>query len=206
MGKSKFFKREMGKAVLTEAMVDIPEGVTIQIKSKIVKVTGPLGSISKGFKNSAVLFRNRDTKEGKKFAISIWFKNRKQRALAKTMASLVDNMVIGVTSGYKYVMRYGFKRHPMKPITAKDGKSIKIENYLGAKDIKDITAPEGVKMHTDPEDKEKGKEITVTGIDNELVGTACSLIHQSCRPRALDRRKFEDGLYIQTRGLQKEQE
>merc|ERR1712066_444113 len=178
---------------------------TIEVKHKIVKVTGPLGSISKGFKNLPVLLRNKEDKAGKKLNISIWFKNRKQRALAKTMASLVDNMVIGVTKGYKYIMKFGFKRHPMKPITSKDGKSIKIENYLGAKEVKHIAAPAGVKMHTDPEDKEKGKEITLVGIDNELVGTTCSLIHQSCRPRALDRRKFEDGLYIQTRGLQKEE-
>merc|ERR1712080_179316 len=202
MGKSKFFKRKMGKAVLTEATVDIPEGVTIEVKSKIVKVTGPLGSISKGFKNTPVLLRNREDRKGKKLSIAIWFKNRKQRALAKTMASLVDNMVIGVTKGYKYIMRYGFKRHPMKPVTSKDGKNIKIEHYLGSKDVRDIDAPEGVKMHTDPEDKDRGKEITITGIDNELVGTCAALIHQSCRPRALDRRKFEDGLYIQTRTLQ----
>merc|ERR1712151_1038617 len=123
MGKSKFCtKGKMGKAVLTWANVDVPAGVTIEVKHKIVKVTGPLGSISKGFKNLPVLLRNKEDKAGKKLNISIWFKNRKQRALAKTMASLVDNMVIGVTKGYKYIMKFGFKRHPMKPITSKDGK------------------------------------------------------------------------------------
>merc|ERR1711862_378951 len=138
---------------------------------------------------------------GKKtFKIQMWFVNRKQKSAVKTMTTLVENMITGVTKGYRYVMKYGFKRHPMKPITAKDGNSIRIENYLGAKEIKQIQAPAGVKLSSDPDDKEKGKEIIVTGIDNELVGTCCALIHQSSRPRALDRRKFEDGLYISNRG------
>merc|ERR1711976_342 len=64
-------------------------------------------------------------KSGGKLNISIWFKNRKQKSLAKTMASLVDNMVIGVTKGYRYVMKYGHKRHPMKPQSSKDGKKLR---------------------------------------------------------------------------------
>merc|ERR1712151_1184376 len=207
MGNPNFLRNIgiMGKAVLTEASVDVPQNVTITVKNKAVTVKGPLGSITKGFQNLPCLLRTKETKDaGKQFNIAIWFKNRKQRSVAKTLASIVDNMIIGVTKGYKYTMRYGFKRHPMKPITDKSGLSIKIENYLGSKKVVKINAPAGVKMHTDPEDKERGKEITVTGIDNELVGTTCALIHQSCRPHALDRRKFEDGLYIQNRGLQAE--
>jgi len=94
-------------------------------------------------------------------------------------------------------MKYGHKRHPMKPASAKDGKSIQIANYLGSQLVRHIKAPEGVKIECDPENT--AKEILVTGIDNEMVGTCCSRIHQSCRPRALDRRVFEDGLYIQKR-------
>merc|ERR1739848_914432 len=102
--------------------------------------SGPRGKISKSFGNCAVLFRNSQDKSGKKLNISIWFKNRKQKSLAKTMASLVDNMVIGVTKGYRYVMKYGHKRHPMKPQSSKDGKNIKIQNYLGAQEVRSIDA------------------------------------------------------------------
>jgi len=99
-------------------------------------------------------------------------------------------------------MKYGHKRHPMKPASSKDGKNIKIQNYLGAQEVRSIDAPAGVSIKCDEDDK--AKEIIVTGIDNESVGTCCALIHQSCRPRNLDRRKFEDGLYIQIRGTQEE--
>merc|ERR1712072_1498642 len=101
-------------------------------------------------------------------------------------------------------MKFGHKRHPMKPASSADGKSIKIENYLGAKETRCIKAPEGVKITCDPEST--SKEVIIEGIDNESVGTCAALIHQSCRPRALDRRKFEDGLYIQKRGLIEEGE
>merc|ERR1712183_693931 len=114
MGNPNKTFRKMGKAVLTEANVDVPENVTVEVKNKTVSVSGPRGKISKSFSNCAVLLRNTQDKAGKKLNIAIWFKNRKQKSLAKTMASLVENMVIGVTKGYRYVMKYGHKRHPKK--------------------------------------------------------------------------------------------
>merc|ERR1712072_1651532 len=164
MGNPNKTFRKMGKAVLTEANVDVPENVTVEVKNKVVTVSGPRGKISKSFSNCAVLLRNTQDKAGKKLNIAIWFKNRKQKSLAKTMASLVENMVIGVTKGYRYVMKFGHKRHPMKPASSKDGKNIKIENYLGAKEVRSINAPEGVKITCDPENA--SKEVIIDGIDN----------------------------------------
>merc|ERR1711977_255775 len=172
MGNPNKSFRKMGKAVLTEANVDVPSNVDVSVKNKVVTVSGPRGKISKSFGNSAVLLRPTEDKSGKKLNIAIWFKNRKQKSLAKTMASLVDNMVIGVTKGYRYVMKYGHKRHPMKPQSSKDGLSITVGNYLGAKEDRKIVAPAGVKIECDPENA--AKEIIVTGIDNESVGTCCA--------------------------------
>merc|ERR1712139_242818 len=141
MGNPNKTFRKMGKAVLTEANVDVPENVTVEVKNKTVSVSGPRGKISKSFSNCAVLLRNTQDKAGKRLNISIWFKNRKQKSLTKTMASLVENMVVGVTKGYRYVMKYGHKRHPMKPASTKDKKQISIANYLGSQDTKVINAP-----------------------------------------------------------------
>lgn len=42
--------------------------------------------------------RNRQNKTGAtEFEIRMWFKDRKGRSTVKTMASLVDNMITGVT-------------------------------------------------------------------------------------------------------------
>jgi large subunit ribosomal protein L9e len=190
--------KKMGKAVLTESNVAIPSGVEVVVRNRMITASGPRGKVTKSFPNCSVLMRNHEVKGVKSLNIAIWFKNRKNRALTKTMASLVENMIVGVTKGYRYVMKYGHKRHPMKPASAKDGKSIQVANYLGSQYTRVIKAPAGVTVECDPENQ--AKEIFVTGIDNEMVGTTCAMIHQSCRPRNLDRRKFEDGLYIQTRG------
>ena len=147
--------------------------------------------------------RTRKAKDGStEFELRMWFQDRRRRSSVKTLKTVVENMVVGVTKGYKYTMKYGHKRHPMKPASAKDGLSIKIANYLGSQEIRSINAPAGVKIECDPENPQK--EVFLYGIDNESVGTCASLIHQSCRPRNLDRRKFEDGLYLSKRGLQKE--
>ena len=79
-------------------------------------------------------------------------------------------------------MKYGHKRHPMKPSSAQDGLSINIVNYLGSQMTRVIKAPAGVKIECDPENPQK--EIFITGIDNESVGT-CGifpnfLIKKSC--------------------------
>merc|ERR1711998_438377 len=164
MGNPKKRKKgKMGKGVLTEATVDVPEGVEVSVKSRVVSVKGPLGKISKNFNAIATLMR---PSKGK-FSISCWFKDRKRRAIVKSMAAMVDNMVVGVTKGYRYVMKYGHKRHPMKPCSEKDKKSIKIANYLGSQYTRHIFAPEGVTVECDPENQQK--EVFVTGIDNEAV-------------------------------------
>jgi len=91
-------------------------------------------------------------------------------------------------------MKYGHKRHPMKPASTADKKTLKIGNYLGQSDVKVINCPEGVEVDCDPDNQ--AKEIYITGIDLESVGTMAALIHQSCRPHRLDKRKFEDGIYV----------
>jgi len=78
----------MGKGVLTDASLDIPAGVTITNKNKSLTVSGPLGKITKKFPNVSCLMRANNGK----FTISTWFKDRKRRAIVKTLTSLVDNV------------------------------------------------------------------------------------------------------------------
>ncbi len=39
------------KYILTEEHIDIPDGITVKAKSKQIEVTGPLGTLKKGFKH-----------------------------------------------------------------------------------------------------------------------------------------------------------
>lgn len=73
--------------------LDIPEGVEIQIKSRIVSVTGPKGTLTKNIRHvnmDVLVTKNRVT-------LACWQGGRKQNATLRTIRSIINNMVIGVT-------------------------------------------------------------------------------------------------------------
>ena len=84
----------MPKAVLTEEVIPVPQGVKVDVKTKIVSVEGPLGKIKKSFKNIPILMRNRKAKDGSsEFELRMWFQDRRRRSSVKTLRTLVENMV-----------------------------------------------------------------------------------------------------------------
>ena len=51
------------KTILTEELIDIPEGVEVDCKSRNVSVTGPLGVLKRSFKHVGVdLLHSKDTR------------------------------------------------------------------------------------------------------------------------------------------------
>ena len=63
--------------------------------------------------------------------------DRKHVAALRTVKSLVDNLITGVTKGYKYKMRYVYAHFPINVnVVDKDGKKfIEIRNFLGDKKV-----------------------------------------------------------------------
>jgi len=57
---------------------------------------------------------------------------------------------------------------------------------------------EGVKVNKQEELKD---EITVEGLDLSNVSLSCAQIHQSCKVRHKDIRKFLDGIYVSDKNL-----
>ncbi len=95
------------KYLLTSKEVVIPEGgkiiynynviVTITTKSRIVKVKGKMGEITKNFKHLNVDLKVHKNKKGDNIlSIEMWFGTYKQRASVTTLASLIENMITGV--------------------------------------------------------------------------------------------------------------
>lgn len=62
------------KTLLSTRFVDIPEGIDINVKSRIVTVKGPRGELSQSFKHLNLDIQ----KIGKKLRVDLWFGNRKQ--------------------------------------------------------------------------------------------------------------------------------
>jgi large subunit ribosomal protein L9e len=105
-------------------------------------------------------------------------------------------MVTGVTKGYRYKMRFVTAHFPIKHTIA-NGREFGFTHFMGQRERKVITAPEGVKIMDSPSQKE---EIWIEGNDRDAVTLTCAKIHQMTHIRNKDLRKFLDGIYISEKG------
>jgi large subunit ribosomal protein L9e len=85
--------------------------VSVKIRSRIVTVTGPRGELTKDLKHLSVSFVQSPLPNV--INISLHHGTRKNVAALRTVKSLIANMVIGVTKGYKYKMRYVYAHFPI---------------------------------------------------------------------------------------------
>lgn len=87
--------------VLTTAWVEIPEGVTIRIKSRKVTVKGKRGEITKDFSHLSceleAMKQDNKKRKGNYLRIQMWMKHSKHSCVVNTLTSLIQNMVTGVT-------------------------------------------------------------------------------------------------------------
>ena len=194
----------MVKTILKEERVTIPEGVEASIKSKIVSIKGKLGELSRSFQKVPVQFVPEldDKKRVSAIAVRIWFAKSKPKSCVTSICRHIKNMIIGVTKGFTYVMKYGYKIFPLQPLAIDNGSTLQVTNYLGEKYIRKVKAVRGTKIITTDQDQKR--EVKVTGIDREAIGLTCALIHQSCVAHNKDKRMFKDGLYLLHRNVSEE--
>jgi large subunit ribosomal protein L9e len=193
----------MVKSILKEERIETLANVVLTLKSKVITVEGPKGKLIRSFANVPVQMNAEydDKKNIKAISVRVWFAKSKQKSAITSICKHIHNMMVGVTKGYSYVMKYGYNLTPMQPVAIEDGKVLQVTNYLGEKIIRKIRAAANCSIITS-KDTDTKKEIQVIGIDNECVGRTCALINQNCKPKDKDRRKFRDGIYIFSRGLQ----
>ena len=121
---------------------------------------------------------------------------RKEKALAGTWAAHLNNMVRGVDSGFEYKLKAVYSHFPM---TIKvQGNEMTITNLFGEK------VPRVAALPWSPADVEvkvaKKTDVTVIGADREKVGQTAANIERACRIKKRDRRVFQDGIYIVSKG------
>ncbi|KAI6035147.1 ribosomal protein L6, alpha-beta domain-containing protein [Pisolithus orientalis] len=183
--------------ILKTEELDIPEGVTVEIKSRVIKVTGPRGTLTKNVRH--VDMDIRAVKAGKdkiKVTLAVWKGGRKHIACLRTIRSLINNMVIGVTKGFQYKMRAVYAHFPVNCIIQEQGQSLEIRNFLGEKTVRHVKMLDGV---TISESKAQKDELILEGNDIENVSQSAASIQGSCRVRNKDIRKFLDGIYVSER-------
>ncbi|SCU86401.1 LAME_0E04412g1_1 [Lachancea meyersii CBS 8951] len=185
------------KYIQTDQVLDIPEGVTVNIKSRVIKVTGPRGVLTKNLKHIDVTFAKVSNRQVK---ITVHNGDRKHVAALRTVKSLVANMVTGVTKGFKYKMRYVYAHFPINVnVVEKEGeKFVEIRNFLGDKLVRMVPVREGVSIEFSTIQKD---EIVLSGNSIENVSQNAADIQQICRVRNKDIRKFLDGIYVSEKGF-----
>jgi len=146
--------------------IEIPQGVTIEVKDGLIKVKGPKGELTRKL-NDLVKVEIQDNE----VKISVAKPEvKKERSLWGTFAAHIINMIKGVTEeftkelevngvGYKVVMQ---------------GSDLKIE--VGYSHPVIYKVPAGITVTT-----EKNK-IKVTGVDTELVGRVAAEIRKVRKP------------------------
>lgn len=187
----------MPKPVLSSRVLPIPEGCKVTVKSRAVVVEGPRGKLEKDFKHLSVdMFLYED--DGKQaLKVEVWAGTRKVLSSVRTVCSHVSNMIIGVTQGFRYTMRFVYAHFPINANIGKNGEFIELRNFLGEKRVRKVDMLSGVKVARSDDVKD---QIYLEGNDIELVGRSAALIHQVCLVKKKDIRMFLDGVYVSEKG------
>ena len=173
----------------------IPEEVKLDLEKFKISVEGPLGKLDRDFHSPLFAKKIKIEKADKRILIKCEFDKRKIKSQVGTIAAHINNMIKGVMKGWEYRLKIVYLHFPM---TVKvEGDKITVNNFLGGK------ANRYGKIIGDTKVEIKGDEITVTGINKEDVGQTTLNIENSTRVRSRDRRVFQDGIFMITKGEKK---
>merc|ERR1712167_508285 len=149
------------------------DGVTVEVKSRIVKVTGPKGTLEKDFRHVSMDLLH--DAEAKLVVCEVWYGNKKD---------------------LECTMKFVYAHFPINAHLDDNKKYIELRNFLGEKYTRVVTMRDGCEI-TRTSNKD---EVQITGIDIEAVSQSAALVHQSTLVRHKDIRKFLDGVYVNGKG------
>eukprot|EP01089_Gocevia_fonbrunei_P006827 TRINITY_DN17838_c0_g1_i1.p1 TRINITY_DN17838_c0_g1~~TRINITY_DN17838_c0_g1_i1.p1 ORF type:complete len:192 (-),score=34.26 TRINITY_DN17838_c0_g1_i1:38-613(-) len=185
------------KTIHASQNVSIPSDVTITVKSRVVTVKGPRGTLVRAFKHANVQLEILGKGAKKRLQVTLWFGDKASLATIRTICSHVQNLITGVTKGFQYKMRFVYAHFPVNCNIPDDGSFIEIHNFLGEKVVRRVVMPTGVKIERSSDVKD---EIVLRGNSIEAVSQCAAKIHQSTLVKNKDIRKFLDGIYVSEKG------
>ncbi|OZJ04574.1 60S ribosomal protein L9-A [Bifiguratus adelaidae] len=183
------------KDIYKDEELVIPQGVEVIVKSRRVTVKGPRGTLHQNLRHVDLEIQ---FAAPNKLRFIVWHGSRKHNACIRTVRSLINNMITGVTKGFQYKMRYVYAHFPINVAVHAGGEYVEIRNFLGEKVIRKIPILEGVKVEVSTTQKD---ELILTGNSLENVSQSAASIQQSCLVKQKDIRKFLDGIYISERNV-----
>ncbi len=148
------------------APVPIPPGVNIAVDGSLITVTGPKGELSQRLTGALEVTRQESTLEIKRTS-----EDKEQRSLHGLYRTLVNNMVIGVTAGFRKdleISGVGYR-------AAKEGETLVLS--VGYSHSVRIQPPPGIAYVV-----ETPTRISVQGVDKLAVGEQAAKIRSVREP------------------------
>ncbi len=183
MVKIAFFKEEL----------EIPDGVEVLLEGgHHIRVKGSNGDITKDFSHVRGI---KVTIKDKKVIFSTNFPKSGTLALIKTVVSIINNLMIGVQTNYKYVSKIAYSHFPCSVRVDEKNQTIFVENFLGERAPREAKFPINVKVEV------KGDDVYFIGPDKEALGQSAANVKRACKIRKKDPRVFQDGVYLYRKQL-----
>ncbi len=150
-----------------QAPIAIPSGVEVTISGRVVTVKGPKGQLSRTLPPTIAVEQVES-----ELRVTRPDDERENRALHGLTRSLVNNMVVGVTDGFRKqleIVGVGYRAESQGPDA--------IRLALGYSHPVNVKAPEGITFEVPA-----ATQIVVTGIDKEVVGQVAADIRSIRKP------------------------
>lgn len=114
------------KYIVSEQELEIPDGVTVEVKARTITVKGPLGKLTKSFSHIPFEITKENTKKNNKQGLRfrMWLQKKKRNAVLGTVRSIIRNMITGVTVGYKFKMVLAYSHFPIVVNVLDGGKAL----------------------------------------------------------------------------------
>ena len=146
--------------------ITVPSGVDVTIDGRNVTVTGPKGSLSRALHPDMTVSREEGT-----IVVTRPTEQKTHKQLHGLTRTLVNNMVVGVTDGY----RKGLEITGVGYRAALNGRKLTLN--LGYSHPIEIDPPEGITFEV-----ENPTRLAVVGIDKELVGQIAAKVRATRKP------------------------
>jgi len=146
--------------------IPVPSGVDVTIDGRQVTVKGPKGTLSRALHPDMTISREDGT-----LVVTRPTEQKTHKQLHGLTRTLVNNMVVGVTDGY----RKGLEITGVGYRAALSGKKLQLN--LGYSHQIEIDPPEGITFEV-----ENPTRLAVVGIDKELVGQIAAQVRSTRKP------------------------
>jgi large subunit ribosomal protein L6 len=146
--------------------IPVPSGVDVTIDGRTVTVTGPRGQLTRELHPDMTVSREEDN-----LVVTRPTEQKTHKQLHGLTRTLVNNMVIGVTDGY----RKGLEITGVGYRAVKIGEKLQLS--LGYSHQIEIEPPTGISFEV-----ENPTRLSVIGIDKELVGQIAAKVRSTRKP------------------------